>query len=482
MAVAVGGGYTVVVSQNGDVYSSGEQYYHKAMGLGKPLSKEEGYKLNPVDAQYFSGSPVRHVAAGFNHTGIVTDAGELFMCGDGEYGRLGLGDEEDRTTPTLVPKENFGGDAVLMVACGMFHTVVVTMRGAVYTFGDNEHYQLGHGHTGDVMVPTQIHPQRLGNQRIVFAAAGANQTLLVSKNGYLFFCGILDGNTTVAYAYPLPLRPDDFGGEKIVFAAAGEQNMAAVTASGRLFTWGQNRHYDLGHGPTESEFVWDPKLVTIGSQELPVVMVACGNTHMLAVMSDGSVWACGNGDNYKLGLGDTNSQSTFQKVFQNFDGQRAVTAACGGDCSFVVTEDNTLWKWGSVNSDYFTREGSRVGTPYGSFIRPVRERGTGKLDLPIGRLRIDWPSRNSVLAFVMGTHARLNQNSPLRALSGEVELSRMILDNLKEVHWVPGEAGRLQGMLRLLGSLPYKARLTKEKNGFWNVIHPHITQTKMVCV
>ena len=61
-------------------------------------------------------APVRQVAAGFKHTGIVTEAGDLLMCGYGSDGRLGLGDEEDRATPTLVAGAVFDGEAVLMVA------------------------------------------------------------------------------------------------------------------------------------------------------------------------------------------------------------------------------------------------------------------------------------------------------------------------------------------------------------------------------
>ena len=43
-------------------------------------------------------APVRQVATGFYHTGIVTEAGDLLMCGLASHGRLGLGDEDDRTT------------------------------------------------------------------------------------------------------------------------------------------------------------------------------------------------------------------------------------------------------------------------------------------------------------------------------------------------------------------------------------------------
>ena len=69
-------------------------------------------------------APVRQVAAGFDHTGMVTEAGDLLMCGKGEYGRLGLGEEEERTTPTRVARAVFDGEAVLMVACEFAHTAV----------------------------------------------------------------------------------------------------------------------------------------------------------------------------------------------------------------------------------------------------------------------------------------------------------------------------------------------------------------------
>ena len=45
---------------------------------------------------------VRHVSAGDDFTLAVTAAGELFVCGNGERGRLGLGSWESKDTFTLV--------------------------------------------------------------------------------------------------------------------------------------------------------------------------------------------------------------------------------------------------------------------------------------------------------------------------------------------------------------------------------------------
>ena len=42
--------------------------------------------------------------------------------GRGLYGRLGLGDEQNRTWPAKLGREVFGGSAVMMVSCGGFPT------------------------------------------------------------------------------------------------------------------------------------------------------------------------------------------------------------------------------------------------------------------------------------------------------------------------------------------------------------------------
>ena len=42
------------------------------------------------------------VSAGYRHSACVTQDGQLFTWGEGDYGRLGLGDNTSRNVPTLV--------------------------------------------------------------------------------------------------------------------------------------------------------------------------------------------------------------------------------------------------------------------------------------------------------------------------------------------------------------------------------------------
>ena len=127
MAAAAGFSHSAAVGEDGSLFVWGKGARGQ-LGTGDTASR--------LDPRGVAGlpAPVRQVAAGFHHTGIVTEAGDLLMCGKGEYGRLGLGDEDDRTTPTLVARAVFDGEAVLMVACGARHTAAVTEEDGVYTF------------------------------------------------------------------------------------------------------------------------------------------------------------------------------------------------------------------------------------------------------------------------------------------------------------------------------------------------------------
>ena len=83
-------------------------------------------KLNAPD------TPWIQVACGLCHTAALSSNGEVFTCGWGYYGQLGHGDKEDRSVPTKV--EIPGGERIVKVACGDYHTAAVTVTGKLYTW------------------------------------------------------------------------------------------------------------------------------------------------------------------------------------------------------------------------------------------------------------------------------------------------------------------------------------------------------------
>jgi alpha-tubulin suppressor-like RCC1 family protein len=73
------------------------------------------------------------------------------------------------------------------------------------------------------------------------------------------------------------------------------------------------------------------------------VQVAAGNTHGLALRSDGTVWAWGQGTHGELGDGTLNSSTTPVQVYGTHRGCRS-----GGrdKDSLALHSDGTVWAWG----------------------------------------------------------------------------------------------------------------------------------------
>lgn len=85
----------------------------------------------------------------------------------------------------------------MQVACGMHHTVLLLQNGQVYTFGSNQHGQLGHGDL------------------------------------------ILRGSPTLVYSLPT-----------VTQVAAGSNHSVFLTAWGRVYTCGSHQRGQLGRGPS----------------------------------------------------------------------------------------------------------------------------------------------------------------------------------------------------------------------------------------
>ena len=71
-------------------------------------------------------------------------------------GQLGHGDRETLCAPRQVEAGRFGGEKVVLVEAGENHTVAVTAGERLYTWGSGVDGQLGHGDTGDRLVPTLV--------------------------------------------------------------------------------------------------------------------------------------------------------------------------------------------------------------------------------------------------------------------------------------------------------------------------------------
>ncbi|XP_055913946.1 E3 ubiquitin-protein ligase highwire isoform X3 [Eupeodes corollae] len=99
-------------------------------------------RVAPLAPQHLvlpSNSPVVQIACGLHHTVVLTLTGEVFTFGSNQYGQLGTGDLQAVSGPVQVKVQG----AVSQIAAGSNHTVLLTHKGVVYTFGNYQKGQLG---------------------------------------------------------------------------------------------------------------------------------------------------------------------------------------------------------------------------------------------------------------------------------------------------------------------------------------------------
>ena len=143
-------------------------------------------KLREVQA--LRGKPVVQVYSsnGCEHLAAVTQDGELFTCGYNARGQLGLGSTTQVSTPRVVEGTLYNRRVVL-VACSYYHTAVSTDADEVFTFGRNDHGQLGLGDHRDRLVPCKVDALKT-RCAVLSLGCGQYHTAVAQEDG-LRVCG-----------------------------------------------------------------------------------------------------------------------------------------------------------------------------------------------------------------------------------------------------------------------------------------------------
>lgn len=89
------------------------------------------------------------VGAGYQHSLIISQAGELYTSGSNEFGQIGRA--ESNTFEKLGSERNWN-----RVAAGNFHSIALSAAGDMYAMGRNTYGQLGNGSTSNLTVLTLI--------------------------------------------------------------------------------------------------------------------------------------------------------------------------------------------------------------------------------------------------------------------------------------------------------------------------------------
>ncbi|XP_067431218.1 probable E3 ubiquitin-protein ligase HERC1 isoform X7 [Thunnus thynnus] len=265
-------GHTLAITIEGEVFSWGDGEYGK---LGHGNSATQKYP-KIIQGPLF-GKVVVCVSAGYRHSAAVTNDGELYTWGEGDFGRLGHSDSQSRNVPTLV--KDISG--VGQVACGSSHTIAVAQDGrTVWSFGGGDNGKLGHGDTNRVYRPKVI--EALHGFIIRKVCAGSQSSLALTSAGQVFAwgCGSCLGCGSSETTSLRPRFIEDLGITKIIDISCGDSHCLALSHENEVYAWGNNTMGQCGQGHTSTP-ITKPKKV-LGLEGVSIQQITAGTSHSLA--------------------------------------------------------------------------------------------------------------------------------------------------------------------------------------------------------
>ncbi|XP_061158754.1 RCC1 and BTB domain-containing protein 1-like [Syngnathus typhle] len=233
------GPHILLATADGKLFACGDNIYAQ-LGVGGVSICELSQSLVTVN---IPNMKVKEVACGAHHSMVLTEDGEVFAWGYNNHGQAGSHFPVVQPFPDKVGG-SLQGKTVIGITCGHSFSMALLDNGEIHGWGDNHNGQLGVGHDNYVsMMPCRL--SALQESCIKQVVSGYGHSLAVTDKGLLYSwgantfgqLGIGDKNKCCS---PVQVMADE---ERFVEVAAchSTNTSAAKTQSGQVYMWGQCR-------------------------------------------------------------------------------------------------------------------------------------------------------------------------------------------------------------------------------------------------
>ena len=304
----------------------------------------------------------KSIAAGSDWSLAITCAGDVYAWGDNYECQCGLAGSDNEKVPTPILLDKLWPDAVEVVG-GQKHNLAVMSDGTVWAWGNNDNGQLGVNSNDGSCAPLQVHgPGDVGYLTgIIKVAAGESHSLALKSDGTLWAWG--KGNPGQLGIHsdndqPFPYQvhgPDNVGYlTDVVDVAAGFYHSLALKSDGTVYAWGEGGHGQLGiHSDNDHTIPYQVHGPGNVGYLTGIIKVAAGERFSLAVKEDGSLWAWGQNRYGQLGIHSDNDHTVPYQVHGPGNVgylTDVVDVAAGTEHTLALKRDGTVYAWG-LNGD-----------------------------------------------------------------------------------------------------------------------------------
>jgi len=348
--ISSSGWNTLAIKTDGSLWAWGNNNYGQ-LGTGDTV-----HRSSPV--QVGTNTDWRQVVVGgvCNCVLAIKTDGTLWAWGNNRFGQLGLDDTINRLSPVQIGTDTNWKQ----VAIGALHILAIKTDGTLWTWGI---YGFGEGYADigldwHISSPIQVGTDTNWKQ----VAAGQDRSLAIKNDGTLWFWGTKSAwgfGGYIGYIGWLEYiinKPEFNDSDWLLLSpvqigtdANWEQittslnHVLAIKTDGTLWAWGNNAYGELGLGDTTAWTNFPPTLIQVGT-DTNWKQIAAGFNHTLAIKTDSALWAWGNNKVGQLGLGIEGGDFLSPvQVETNINWQKVAAA---GFSSFAIKTDGTLWAWG----------------------------------------------------------------------------------------------------------------------------------------
>ncbi|MBE5965121.1 MAG: hypothetical protein E7252_09440 [Lachnospira sp.] len=431
------GGYdtAAAIDEDGNLYVWGHNSYGE-LGIGNTNTTYEPTCVTTDSTNRLYGKKIKTVQMGYGMTLVIDDEGKIYTSGENYSGQLGIGDSNTSITLTKFACINNFNDLVAEdISVGYYYVIAVDKNHNMWAWGDNNNYKTGTSgqftkpvkwfgptykydsaagsleearmteiiryydkqDTNNLSEDNVVVPDNLVDRRQVQTSswnAGTSSwvykycNIALDSAGNLYTWGINneygilgDGTSRPRYeVMKLNDKMDNAVIEEIIYY--NNNYVIVKDTQGRLWGWGYNNGGVLGN--TEVKTYFSPICISEGNALEGKKITKTFRFRldgMYAIDEDGKVYSWGNNyTNGILGNGQSSGISVPVCISEGSDMSNAniVKLQVIDNTLYATADDGTVFVWGSANWN-----SSLTGTN-NSILSPIRfGKGTNYASLPI---------------------------------------------------------------------------------------------------